>query len=146
MRYWDASALIPLVIAEPATKRVRSWIERDASIVTWAWTRVEITGAVERRAREGLLSRQQRRDALARFDALASAWDEVTDVLAVRTRAIPLLARHPLRAADAAQLGAALLVTEPDFTAVPFVCLDERLAAAAEREGLIVLSDFHEPS
>jgi len=140
VRYWDASALVPLVIAEPATKRVRSWIERDSSIVTWAWTRVEITGAIERRAREGLLTRQQRRDALGRFDALANAWDEVTDVLAVRARAIPLLARHPLRAADAAQLGAALLVTEPDLTAVPFVCLDERLAAAAEREGLVVFS------
>lgn len=140
MRYWDASALVPLVIAEPNTKRVRAWIASDASIVTWAWTRVEIAGAVERRAREGSLTRQQRRDALSRFDALASAWDEVTDILAVRSRAIPLLARHPLRAADAAQLGAALLVAEPDYSAVPFVCLDEQLALAAEREGLTVLS------
>lgn len=139
MRYWDASALVPLVVAEPGTNAVRSWLESDASIVTWAWTRVEIVSAVERRAREGSLSRQQRRDALGRFEALADAWDEVTDVLAVRARAIPLLARHPLRAADAAQLGAALLVAEPDY-GVPFVCLDERLASAAEREGLTVLS------
>jgi uncharacterized protein len=140
VRYWDASALVPLIVNEPTTKLVRSWIDDDSSIVTWAWTRVEIIGAVERRAREGSLTRQQRRDSLGRFEALANAWDEVTDVLAVRARAIQLLARHPLRSADAAQLGAALLVTEPDYAAVPFACLDERLAAAAEREGLTVLS------
>ena len=140
MRYWDASALVPLVVNEPVTKLVRSWADDDPSIVTWAWTRVEIVGAVERRARDGSLTRAQRREALARFEALAEAWDEVTDVLAVRARAIPVLARHALRAADAAQLGAALLVTEPDHGAVPFVCLDERLATAAEREGLTVLS------
>ena len=63
----------------------------------------------------------------------------MADLLAVRKRALSLLARHPLRAADAAQLGAALLVAEhlpPDFT---FVCLDDRLGEAAEREGLQVL-------
>ncbi len=140
MNYWDASALVPLVIAEPATRRVRAWLERDPLIVTWAWTRVELAGAVERRAREGLLTRDQRRDAIGRFDALADTWDEVTDILAVRARALPLLARHPLRAADAAQLGAALLVAEPGGTSIAFVCLDERLTAAAEREGLRVLT------
>ena len=140
MKYWDASALVPLVIAGPGTKRLRAWLDRDPVIVTWAWTRVELVGAVERRARDGSLTRQQRRDALDRFEALADAWDEVTDVLAVRARAIPILARHALRAADAAQLGAALLVAEPVWAGIDFVCLDERLAAAAEREGLRPLS------
>jgi hypothetical protein len=45
----------------------------------------------------------QRRDALARFGQLFDAWREVTDLLAVRTRAIQLLARHALRPADAAE-------------------------------------------
>ena len=136
MRYWDASALVPLVISEPSSETVRAWLSDDERIVTWAWTRVEITSAVERRARQGLLSRAQRRDALGRFEALAETWDEVTDVLAVRSRAIPLLARHPLRAADAAQLAAALLVSEQVVDGFAFVCLDETLASAAEREGL----------
>jgi len=55
-------------------------------------------------------------------------------------RALPLLARHPLRAADAAQLGAALLVADPDPASLVMVVLDRRLAAAAEREGLVVLT------
>ncbi|MDE0027803.1 MAG: type II toxin-antitoxin system VapC family toxin [Deltaproteobacteria bacterium] len=139
MRYWDASALVPLVIAEPASDRAREWLAEDRHIITWVWTRTEIVSAVERRSREGSLSRMQRREVLGRFDALAGDWDEVTDILAVRSRANALLARHPLRAADAGQLGAALLVGEQLAEPLTFVCLDQRLSSAAELEGFRVL-------
>ena len=136
MRYWDASALVPLVVAEPDSQRVRGWLSEDDRIVTWVWTRTEITSAIERRARDGLLSRPQRRNVLARFDTLAGSWDEVADMLAVRSRANALLARHPLRAADAGQLGAALVVQAQLARPLTFVCLDSRLSLAAELEGL----------
>ena len=136
MRYWDASALVPLLVAERDTELVRSWLSDDDRIVTWIWTRTEIVGAVERRTREGSLSRSQRREVLRRLDAFARSWDEVTDVLAVRSRANALLARHPLRAADAGQLGAAVLVQEQIAGVLDFVCLDRRLSSAAELESL----------
>ena len=139
MRYWDASALVPLVVAEPHSGTVRTWLSEDDRIVTWAWTRTEIVGAIERRVREGSLSRLQRREVLRRFDAFAESWDEVTDVLAVRARANALLARHPLRAADAGQLGAALLIQEQLAGVLTFVCLDHRLSSAAELESLRVI-------
>ena len=139
MRYWDASAIVPLAVAEPATETVRAWLRDDPIVVTWAWTRVEITSAVERRTRQGELSRLERRACLDRFGELAGAWGEVTDLHAVRTRAVALLARHPLRAADAAQLGAALVTAEDDPELLTFVCLDEQLALVAEMEGLRVL-------
>jgi len=139
VRYWDSSALVPVVIAEPETQRMRSLLDEDPNIVTWAWTRVELASAVERRYREGELSRDQRRAALARFAELAEVWDEVTDVLVVRRRALAVLARHPLRAADAAQLGAALAVAPETGGPLGFVCLDERLHEAAEGEGLAPL-------
>lgn len=140
MRYWDASALVPLVVAEPESERVRSWLAEDEHIATWAWTLTEIASAVERCTRDGSLSRPQRREALDRIGALARSWDEVTDMLAVRSRANALLARHPLRAADAGQLGAALLIQEQLAGALAFVCLDQRLSLAAERESLRVVS------
>ena len=140
MKYWDASALVPLVVAEPDSDRVRSWLSDDDGIVTWAWTRTEIVSAIERRACEGSLSLQQRRETLARFADLADAWDEVTDMLAIRSRANALLARHPLRAADAGQLGAALLIREQLARELVFVCLDHRLSLAAERESLRVVA------
>ena len=88
--------------------------------------------------RQGLLSREDRRSALIRLDVLAADWDEISDVLAVRTRAESLLARHPLRAADAGQLSAALHA-QSMAERLTFVSLDQELALAAEREGLRVL-------
>ena len=139
MRYWDASALVPLIVSEPTSATVRSRLDEDNEIVTWLWTRVEIIGAVERRTREGSLTRQQRREVLKRLNAFADTWDEVTEMLAVRSRAALLLARHPLRAPDAGQLGAALLVNDQTATPLRFECLDHRLAEAAELEGLRVV-------
>ena len=95
---------------------------------------------MERRFRQGELSREERRHCLDRFSSFSEQWDEVADLFATRSRAMALLARHSLRAADAAQLGAALLVAENDPASVTFVCLDELLSIAAEREGLRVLS------
>ena len=93
MRFWDTSALVPLVVAEDETQRMRSLLEEDPHIITWAWTSVEFASAVERRARQGELNREHRRDALSRFADLAEIWDEVTDVLAVRRYALAVLAR-----------------------------------------------------
>jgi len=140
MRYWDASAVVPLLIAEPTSATVRQWLAQDPGIVTWTWTRVELASAVERRSRQGVLTREQRRSCLDAFAGIAELWDEIVDLAAVRARAMALLSRHPLRAADAAQLGAALLVADGDPSTLTFVCLDEPLARAAEREGLRVLA------
>jgi len=60
-------------------------------------------------------------------------------VEAVRTLASQLLRRHPLRAADALQLAAALMSGGPNIAAIEFVCLDERLRDAAMAEGASVV-------
>jgi uncharacterized protein len=140
LRYWDASALIPLLVQEPGTALARAWLAEDGVIVTWAWSLVEIRSAIERRVREGLMVRALRQPLLDRFARLAEGWEEVAELPSVRVRALALLARHPLRAADAAQLGAALLVAEDDPASLTMVTLDRRLAESAEREGLRVLS------
>ncbi len=139
MKYWDASALVPVLVSERGWSDAREWLSQDPQIITWLWTRTEITSAIERRTRDGLLSRLQRREVLARLDALAGRWDEVTDALAVRSRANKLLARQPIRAADAGQLGAALLVQGQLGGPLEFVCFNSRLALAAELEGLVIL-------
>ena len=143
MRYWDASAIVPLVIAEATSDRMRALLDENDLMVTWGWTTVEISSALERRAREGSLDRRARREALERLHTLSEAWDEVIDLPAVRQRATRLLARHPLRAADAGQLAAALIVAPESGPAFPFVCLDQGLATAAEGEGLRSVPELH---
>ena len=139
MTYWDSSALVPLVVDESSTRRMRKLLSEDPEVTTWMWTRTEVISGIERRVRQGLISPPERRPVLDRLDDLAAGWDEIAELLAVRARANALLARHPLRAADAGQLGAALQVREQTGARLPFVTLDRRLAIAAEREGLRVL-------
>ena len=139
MRYWDASALVPLIVAEPDSRKMWERLAEDDRIATWVWSYTEIASAVERRARHRIISQEQRLLMLNRLLLLAQSWDEVTDVLAVRSRANALLARHPLRAADAGQLGAALLLQEQLVSPLTFVCLDRNLSIAASDEGLHVL-------
>ena len=139
MTYWDSSALVPLVVEESSTGRMRKLLFEDPDVTTWIWTRTEVISAIERRVRQGLIPAPERRPVLDRLDDLAVGWDEVTEVLAVRARASALLARHPLRAAGAGQLGAALQVREQTGARIPFVTRDRRLALAAEREGFEVL-------
>jgi predicted nucleic acid-binding protein len=127
---------VPLLVEEPRSADLRRLRARDPAVITWGWTRVEVAGALERLSRDGKLSGPRRREAHDRFAALAESWHEVVDLVAVRNRAIALLGRHFLRAADAAHLGAALWVAGDDPSSLQFVCLDRRLADAAEREGL----------
>jgi hypothetical protein len=58
-------------------------------------------------------------------------------LLLVRDATERVLSVHPLRAADTLQLGAALLACEHHPGRRPFVVLDDGLALAAEREGIV---------
>ena len=139
MRFWDTSALLPLFVAERASTRVRSWLRQDPTVLVWTLTRVEVLSALARREREepsaarALL--RARRQVLAAWEE----WSEVVALEAVRRQAERLVSVHPLRAADALQLGAALVATDLEPAGVELVTLDERLATAAEKEGFAVL-------
>ena len=138
MRHWDASALVPLCIEEATSATLRP-LASHGTIVTWCLSGVEITSAIERRAREGQVSAEGRTQALAMLALLTAAWSEIHAVSSVRDRALRLLASHKLRAADALQLAAALVGVSDRPAAHEFVCLDERLRDAAGREGFKVL-------
>lgn len=127
-----------LLVEEPGSSLAERWLEEDGEVCTWSWTRVELVSAIERRAREGSLGSAQRRRLLRDVDELLNGANEVIAVEAVRAQALTVLARYPLRAADAAQLGAALLLAEGTPSSLGFVCLDERLADAAARERFVV--------
>lgn len=139
MRFWDTSALVPLLVREPLTDRVRRWFIADRSITVWWSTTIECTSAIARAERDGRLRADEVGDAVAALRLLRSGWSEVDPTDRVRTVAERLLRTHPLRAADACQLGAAIVAAEGSPANVPFVTLDDRLAAAAGREGFAVV-------
>lgn len=67
------------------------------------------------------------------------SWHEIDASDAVRELAIRLLRVHPLRAADALQLAAAFLAAERRPAGFELITLDDRLAAAARKEGFSVV-------
>jgi predicted nucleic acid-binding protein len=95
---------------------------------------------LHRRHRDGLLSDRLLRATLDRLDALVQALDTIPATDAIRARAGRLLANHPLSAADAFQLAAALAWCEERTQDEVFVCLDRRLGEAARREGFTLLA------
>ena len=139
MRFWDTSALLPLVVAERETARAERWLREDAGVLVWTLTRVELLSALARRRRQE--PGAARRLLAARRELLAAweRWSEVTAVDLVRRHAERLVESHPLRAADALQLGAALVAAEDDPAGLDFVTLDRQQALAAEHEGFRVL-------
>jgi uncharacterized protein len=139
MRFWDASAIIPLLADEPSRERLLKFLEQDAQILAWWGTPVEIASALARREREGLLAADEVSGALAVAHTLAESWHEIVPSDAVRRTAQRLLRTHPLRAADSLQLAAALIASDHNPSSLEFVCLDARLAGAARREGFPVL-------
>jgi hypothetical protein len=139
MRYWDASAILPLVVDEPTRERVLELYQEDSQVVAWWATPVEIASAVARREREGTVSAEDADAALKAAKRLAAAWHEVLPSDAVRRTAERLLRVHSLRAADSLQLSAALIAANHDPATLDMVCLDSRLTAAARREGFTVI-------
>ena len=83
--------------------------------------------------------------ALQRLDLLVDHSDTIAATEDVRRRAGRLLAVHPLRAADALQLSAALVFCEDDPTGESFVCLDDRLRGVAMSEGFQLLPSESPP-
>lgn len=139
MRFWDSSAVVPLLVSESSSAAMLREYESDPEVVAWWATEVECVSALARLEREGSLAGSSMGDALRRLGGLARAWREVQPVTTVRTTAIRLLRVHPLRTADALQLGAAIVAAEDHPATLPLVTLDERLALAAEREGFTVV-------
>lgn len=136
MTFWDASAVVALLVREPASTQARRCFEERTQQLVWWATEVECVSAISRREREGILDLRSSTDALRRLDALARQWVEVQPLPSVRSLARRLLRVHPLRAADALQLAAALSVAEQASGAISFVSMDRRLLEAAIREGL----------
>jgi predicted nucleic acid-binding protein len=138
LRFWDSSAIIPLTVTEASTEAVRAIAEEDPVMCVWWGTEVECVSALARLDREGALTEGATTAALERLDLLAEGWNEVQPVAAVRSTARRLLRVHPLRAADALQLAAAVVAAEGQPASLGIVTLDDRLAAAARREGFTV--------
>jgi len=138
LKFWDTSAVVPLLMQESKTALMTKLYKEDADIFAWWGTPVECVSAVARVAREGGIDTVMASNILQRLRLLHEGWHEIQPVEELREIAKRLLRVHPLRAADALQLAAAFLAAEKTPATLDFVCLDDRLAEAARKEGFAV--------
>jgi uncharacterized protein len=137
--FWDASAVVPLLVAETSTAGLQVIAGRDAEMLVWWGTEVECASALARLERAGALDAANLALAAERLTRLADSWHEVEPSEIVRETALRCLRVHPLRAADALQLAAALVAAGARPHSLQVLTLDDRLAEAARREGFALV-------
>ncbi len=136
MRFWDSSAVVPLLVVEATTQMVQARFREDPVMLVWWVTELECASALARLDRDEALTARASRLARERLHDLKGTWHEIQPVEAVRRVAQRLLRTHPLQAADSLQLAAALVAAEGDPASLEVLTLDARLVEAARREGL----------
>lgn len=144
--FWDTSAVVPLLVEE-STSLAITQLAHVSTLLVWWGTSVECLSAIARREGDSTLNPQAADQARRRLNLLRENWSEIIPSEQVRENAERALLRHPLRAADALQLGAALRWAGNNPRGHRFHTLDDRLTEAARREGfeLIDAASFVEP-
>lgn len=138
MKFWDASAIVPLLVTETTTSRLQALAQRDPDMIAWWGSTAECASALTRLERDGALDASSVEAAFRRLTQVADAWHEIEPSEILRENAIRFLRVHPLRAADALQLAAAFIAAERRPASLEVITLDRRLADAMRKEGFAV--------
>jgi uncharacterized protein len=140
VRFWDASAIVPLLVTEDGSAQIEDIEAQDPAITIWWGTPVECVSAFARLRREGALGAPEMAEAMAGLRRRAAGWAQVVPTAAVREQAIRLVRVHELRSADALQLAAAIVAADFQPASLPFVTLDTRQGEAADKEGFQIVA------
>jgi len=139
VKFWDASAIVRLLMAEASTQRLLALAAEDPAILVWWGSEVECASALARLEREAAIASNEIVTAFSRLGQLKAAWHEIDASDVVRETAVRFLRVHPLRAADALQLAAAFVAAEGRPASLELVTLDDRLCLAARKEGFALV-------
>lgn len=118
LAYFDTSALIPLVIHEPATARCRAVWDAAAGIVSSDLAYVEAHAALAQARRLERLTDAEHKRALAAFESLWSGIARISVAGPIVREAAILARSHALRGYDAVHAASALAAASEDFVAV----------------------------
>ncbi len=129
--FLDSSAFAKRYVEEEGSDAVEELCAKASALALSVICAPEIVSALNRRLREGSLSRGQYREAKTRLSAEVADATIVNLVPAVVGEAIRILEANPLRAMDALHVACALL-----WNAQLFVSADARQVGAAKKAKL----------
>ena len=134
--YLDASALVKRYLVEPRSQETIALTADCEMVATSIVSRAEVSAALAKAVRLGLVTENLARGAQRSFDG---DWEDllrvpVTEALVDRARTLAW--DHALRGYDAVQLASALTWQEAIGTDVVVVTFDTQLWRAAQRAGM----------
>lgn len=132
--FWDSSALIPLCVSQPQTAKAAALYE-SYGIAAWWATQVEMMSGLTRLGRSGQITHDRFLIGKQIAREIVREWDSISSTASIAADACLLLELHPLRAADALQLAAALAWSEGKPKGKVFLTFDKRLSEAAGLAG-----------
>lgn len=136
MKFWDSSAILPLLVEEPTSKGIRKIFDEDDEVAIWWGSDVECISALARKEREAKLTPAQFALAEKNLNDFIENSIIITPSSELKKFARRLLRTHALRAADALQLAAAMVLAGDDVSELTMITFDERLKVSAQREGI----------
>lgn len=150
--YMDTSALVKRYVDEVGSDWVRATLGQSPppSVIVVHLVIVEMTSALARRRREGILTPVEYAQVQAAFQSdCLSEYRIVTAVDGIIDEATRLLERYSLRAYDAVHLAAAVVANRhllaDGLAPLIFLSADDHLNAAASAEGLAVDNSNQHP-
>lgn len=139
VRFWDTSAILQLFIKQAHSESLLELrAKADSECFVWWGTYIECISGINRLQREKIISKQNGEKVLQELKIDQGSWYEIPPSESIREKARKLLRLHPLKAADAFQLAAALTIAEDIPEEIEFVCLDAKLVEAASLEDLVI--------
>lgn len=130
MRFWDSSAIVSLLVEQVHTRAVERLALADDVMALWWLTPVECVSALQRLKREVTMDAPRLRSVGDDLTRMVNRAGQIDPEPEIPLLAMQLLERHPLRAADALQLAAAIALSQ-EIGLTDFVCCDNRLREAA---------------
>ena len=136
--YLDASALVKRYVAETGTQEVVNLLQRASVVGTANITKVEVSAALAKSVRAGVLSPENAQLALRNFYEDWRFLERLHVVDLVVSRASTLAWEEGLRGYDATHLACALVWQEMLDEPVVMATFDRQLWEAARRMGMKV--------
>ena len=136
--YFDTSAFLKIFIEEDGSDKVQALVEdlEGGELIILDLTILEARSAIRRLEREGNISAERARNVLRQIADDAANMYFVQQTATAMSEAERLLDRYALRTLDSLQLAGYLVARQDMRSPLIFVCADNRLLAAAHREGL----------
>jgi uncharacterized protein len=134
--YCDSSAATKLHVVEDASDEVLKLVERSGSVAISVIGRAEISSAVSRSVRTGVIDRDQGRQALRSLDERWVRYTRVPVTEELVAQAAQYSWAFDIRGFDAVHLAAGMVLRRLVGEQVTFACFDRRLWLAARDLGL----------